>query len=172
MPSLCVCFPFYCFLVSSSSIYSAWVHAWEMRVGANSDLYSRASRPPLSGLGWTHSCLLSYLLKLWNKELVIDTNVSLNMLLASSHAYSFWDMESKVALPKVLQGKTLWNLGWEECVFDMYWPLTKQDALYMSLPLYFLFVYRVLPGLHSNPEYPVFSASRSITSVSSYSHGI
>lgn len=174
MPSLCVYFPFYCFLVSSPSIYSGWVHAWEMRVGGNSDLCSRASGPPLrlSRLGWTPSCFLSYLPKLWNRELVIDPNMSLNMLLASSHAYLFWDMESMVALLKVMQGKTLWNLGWGECFFDMSWPLKKQDDLYMSLPLYFLLVHKMLPALHSNPEYPVFSASRSITSISSYSHGI
>lgn len=63
---------FYCFIFSSSSVYSGWVHAWEMRVGGNSEPCSGASRPPLrlSGLGWTSSCLPMPL----SRELVTDPN--------------------------------------------------------------------------------------------------
>lgn len=65
---------FHCFLFSSSSIYSGWVHAWEMRVGGNSEPCSGASVHPLrlSGLGWTLSCLPSFPSMLLSRELVTD----------------------------------------------------------------------------------------------------
>lgn len=47
---------------SSSSIYSGWVHAWEMRVGGNPEPGAGASGPPLRlpETGGASPCLPSF----------------------------------------------------------------------------------------------------------------
>lgn len=54
----------------------------------------------------------------------------------------------------------------------MSWLWTKQEDLYMSLPLHRPLVYKMLLALHDHWVHPVFSAFRKRTSVPSCSQGV
>ena len=158
---------FYSFLSSSSSIYSGWSHAWEMRVGGNSEPWAGASGPPgrLPEPSGASSCLPSFPWRL--QRVTTESNVCLTTLFSSSCACSFW---WGARGGKVMQGELFKNLAGEGC------PLTRPDHWQSrKIPAWshpYLFQLFTRCVLVSKAMDPVFSVIRRITRVPSHSQGV